>query len=172
MLEAILKRKMNPRASMTSRESIYKGPKELLSEGPPMPGDIELYNFSLPEDCKEPVFSSSQYPKYTFTELKADPKAIMNEGVLNLLLTNCLLKTDPCNSKSSSVRESKTANQLKILKQSLNRIARYNNKRKYEERLGFVSTLTAKAEEIGITNTINFLSKAITNHIVGFKIKQ
>jgi hypothetical protein len=62
--------------------------------------------------------------------------------------------------------ETREVNQLKLLKQSLSRITRYNNKRKYEERIGFTSTLASKAEEIGIPNTINFLLKVITTYLV------
>ncbi len=54
----------------------------------------------------------------------------------------------------------------KTVSESINRIRRYNNKRKYEERLGFASTLVAKAEEIGRKHTVDLLLPAIANHMV------
>jgi len=169
MLEILIKRSLSQRSSITTKESLYKAPKDLLSEGPLMPGDIESYDFFSPEECKESVFCSSQYPnpKFTSTELQADDTAILNEDIFNTLFKSCMVKNEDSSTRKKLLSdEAKMGSQLKLLNESLNRITRYNNKRKYEERLGFASTLAAKAEEIGITNTINFLSKAIENYLV------
>lgn len=157
---------MNQRTTFISKETNYKHSRELLIEGPPMPGDIEQYQFVLPEDCKEPIFCSLHYrhPKFIFTELDVDATAILNQKVLGSLLNTSQMRSDESPSRKRSLTQD--ANQLRILKQSLSRITRYSNKRKYEERIGFASTLTAKAEEIGIANTINFLLKVITNYLV------
>ena len=162
---------MDQNSSVGSKESFYKSIQGLLIEEPPMPGDIEQYNFLLPRECKESIFCSLRYPnpRFTFTELKVDTPAILNQDILNSLFNSCLLKFDNSpNHKKSSMDETRATNQLRLLKQSLSRITGYNNKRKYEERIGFASTLAAKAEEIGIANTITFLLKVITIYLVSY----
>lgn len=157
---------MNQRTIFNSKETNYKPHHELLIEGPPMPGDIEQYQFVLPEECKEPIFCSLRYrhSKFVFTELDVDATAILNQKVLVSLLNSSQMRLDDSPTRKRSLTQD--ANQLRIIKQSLSRITRYNNKRKYEERIGFASTLISKAEEIGIANTINFLLKVITNYLV------
>ena len=61
--------------------------------------------------------------------------------------------------------EETTAN-TKSLEESLKRIIRYNNKRKYDERVGFASTIANNAEEIGKQCTIKYLLPAISDHLV------
>lgn len=166
MSERANKQKQIQRSSTASKEFTSKQSTELHVKELPKPGDVELYRFSLPEDCKEPIFCSLRYPnpKFVFTEHKATIKEIVNEEVMGRLES---VKSEDVQ-RRRSVDEIRASNQLKVLKQSLSRITRYSNKRKFDERIGFASTLAAKAEEIGIPNTINFLLKAITSYLVPF----
>jgi len=168
----------NKKSKETPGRSPNNSNVESLTENARTPGDVETYVFSPPAKFAEQIFIS--YDSLTNAKNTPqpapilDPTEILNEKVLTDLLAKYSIKTPSSplenrrksSSASSSESDEASLSNLKTLKESLSRIARYNNKRKYDERLGFASTLSAKAEEIGRRNTIKFLLKVIDEQLV------
>ena len=122
-------------------------------------GDIITYRFTHPVNTDDTAICSYINPsKSSILPHDVNDIDILNQFIISELLSKYAL------SKVTAMDNSKI--QLKAIKETLNRIKRYNNKRKYEERLGFASTLTAQAEEIGISNSVKFLLQTIHKYLV------
>lgn len=125
-------------------------------------GDVVFYKFNVPKDCDDYsiyYWDYFQYRPCLFSEFT-------DTEILNTEVISELEKNHKVSSQLTTKSSEAFAVRLRALKESINRIKRYNNKGNYEGRLGFVSTLSVKAEEIGINNTVNFLVRAIDKHIV------
>ena len=147
--------------------SVSYSRKEFFYDDQRTPGDVEIYNFNQPHDCVS-IFCSTQHTSEEFIpELPVDISVILNNKIMTDLLALHAQKNDSNTETKRANNKKKTPLiQVKSLKDTLNRIARYNNKRKMEERFGFASTLYINAEEIGIINTMKFLLKTIKEHLV------
>ena len=142
-----------------------------------MPGDIETYSFDFSiKPSADHMFA--QYGKaVTTTSQKEkngstpaiDPLELLNEkGFADLLAKfgkSAITPRQEVSKKPATSTPLKSEN-AKELTESLKRIIRYNNKRKYEERVGFATTLANKAEEIGPALTIQHLLPIIEKHLV------
>lgn len=137
-------------------------------------GDIETYTFE---------FTHKQHNGHIYQVLKKDAKPpnkgndndvssadLANEKTLAELLSKYSKQYQnlPESQKKPTLKGEEPSTDVKDVKELLKRITRYNNKRKYEERVGFASTIAAKAEVIGRKSTINFLLPAIQNFLVSF----
>lgn len=142
--------------------------KKSSRDGQRVPGDVEVYVFEHSKKGESVFYSLQHTGAEAEEEFPADVDVILNEKVIGELLASRAARNDGgAERKRSSAKKKPQSSQVKSLKETLNRIARYNNKRKEEERFGFASTLSTNAEEIGVLNTVNFLLKAI-RHLVLF----
>ncbi len=159
-----------------SSSSNHSSQIESLTENARTPGDVETYTFTPPIKPFEATFRTWDPFKPPADAMTFSPSVteILNEAIIAELLAKHTVKPAPPfiekrrKSSTSSEGDETSLTNLKAIKESLSRIARYNNKRKYDERLGFASTLSSKAEEIGRGNTIKFLLKVIDEHLVNF----
>ncbi len=169
------RKKDPPKTSSPSSQSI-----DFLTDSARTPGDIETYIFVPTLKHVEYSYRSwtpGQSPPSDSSLATADSVDLENEKVISELMSKySQQQASPGHDKgrklsntSSEGSDEASMMNLKSLNESLKRIARYNNKRKYDERLGFASTLAAKAEEIGRNNTVKFLLKVIDEQLVCFR---
>ena len=154
---------------MTERsKSISYSSRDFFYDDQRIPGDVEVYNFKQPRRSIVSIFHSIQYSKPKIDSNNSLPNLveITNEKAFSTLIATHASKSDPIEKRKSFMKGKTSFNQVKVLNEILSRIARHNNTRKYEERVGFASTLTTKAEEIGILNTVKFLLKAMNEYLV------
>ncbi|MDR3582141.1 MAG: hypothetical protein P4L67_02605 [Candidatus Pacebacteria bacterium] len=135
-------------------------------------GDVETYAFDYPakqsgdhiyevwkKDTPEPPRA-----EIIGTEL-ANEKSIA-ELMAKFAKLTPVVRTEPARRSLPRSSPGKPLADVKELSESLKRIIRYNNKRKYEERVGFATTIASNAEEIGRKNTVAHLLPAIASHLV------
>eukprot|EP00826_Nyctotherus_ovalis_P019713 TRINITY_DN16117_c0_g3_i1.p1 TRINITY_DN16117_c0_g3~~TRINITY_DN16117_c0_g3_i1.p1 ORF type:complete len:163 (-),score=51.78 TRINITY_DN16117_c0_g3_i1:300-788(-) len=150
------------------RASGSRSNKKPFRDSQRVPGDVEVYMFEHPKKSESAFYSLKHTGMEAEEEFPVDVGVILNEKVIEDLLASRAARNDGgTEKKKSSAKKKVQSSQVKSLKETLNRIARYNNKRKEEERFGFASTLFTNAEEIGVLNTVKFLLKAI-RHLVAF----
>jgi hypothetical protein len=150
------KTKLNP----TIRQSY-------LAYTTPISNNITVYTFTPPAGeveeelklCKKSVVEGKVIPS---------DEEILNEKKISRLITRYSLHSKITHKEQKNPQVKKSANviNVKVIRQALNRIRRYNNNRLYEERQGFASTLYDNAELIGIDNTVDFLLKVISKDLV------
>jgi len=134
-----------------------------------LPSDIESYVFYFPIKLTTDhlyLKNRKNYPSNTLGEdVSLTVDAILNEKVFNELTAKYPIITPSVTSKKTAPSLMKTEN-AKELRELLKRIMRYNNSRKYEERIGFATTLADKADEIGVGLTIKYILPIIEKYLV------
>lgn len=142
-----------------------------LSDRSRTTGDLETHSFSPPLACVEHsfYFTDTDANEQHLSTINSNSADILNEEAIRGLLEKYPLTTHAMHKEE--FKETPGSNEVfsssvRLIRQSLNLIKRYNNSRKQEERQGFASTLSDRAEEIGAKNTIHFLLDAIDKRLV------
>jgi len=152
-------------------------PKEEISL---TPGDIETYSFdfSIKSNTEHLYISHRKLSDTPTTNSENEiPSAeiLLNEKIFTDLLSKyAKAPITSSNSPKTEVKKSASipagspikSDNAKDLTESLKRIIRYTNKRKYEERIGFATTIANKCEEIGPALTVQHLLPIIEKHMV------
>ena len=108
-------------------------------------------------------------PGDTSKDTAMNVEDILNEKVFNELMSKYTVETPTImEEQKKPVTPSATSENTKDSEKSIKRIITYNNKRSYDERLGFVTNLSDKADQLGVSLTIKHLLPIITKYIVVF----
>ena len=134
---------------------------------PTTSSDITIYTFTPPaKEMKEELKSCTG--SEVKTKIIPSDEEILNEKKIGRLITKYSLHYNKAHKEEKKLSEKKSTNivNVKVIRQALNRIKRYNNNRLYEERQGFASTLSDCGELIGADNIVDFLLKIISKDLV------
>jgi len=142
-----------------------------LSDKSRIEGDIEIHSFNSPLVSIEHsfYFTDARGNKANSTKVSLDPINILNEKVIKELMEKYpLVEHEAQSEDNEEVKEVGEINpsNVKLIRESLSLVVRYNNRRSYDERQGFASTLSDRAEEIGANNTIKFFLNIIDTQLV------
>jgi len=129
----------------------------------------ETYSFDFGNKLLLPhVYLTAKDSLSNINDVEIDPSIIANEKVFTRLSKKYSVSIQSPTNKLAE-EESSLVNKEKSLKgvtKILKRIAKYNNKRNYQERISIASTIADDAEEIGVSLTIKHLLPIVNKHMV------
>lgn len=162
----------NKKSNPPSKAPSFSSKDSFCSDNSRIKGDMEAHTFYPPVaslECNFYLTSDSACLKPS--DLNLNSADILNEKAIEELAARYPLKEGETleeEQKEAAEQDETSPVNVKLIRQSLGLIMRYNNNRKKEEKQGFASTLSDRAEEIGARNTIKFLLKVIDKELVMF----
>eukprot|EP00826_Nyctotherus_ovalis_P040477 TRINITY_DN399_c0_g1_i3.p1 TRINITY_DN399_c0_g1~~TRINITY_DN399_c0_g1_i3.p1 ORF type:complete len:178 (-),score=33.99 TRINITY_DN399_c0_g1_i3:579-1112(-) len=164
----------NKKPNPPSKAPSFSSKDFFCSDNSRIKGDMEAHTFYPPMASIEYSFYlTSDSFNLKPSDLTINSVDILNEKVIGELAAKYPLKEGETlkeEQKEAAEQDEISPTNVKLIRKSLGLIMRYNNDRKKEEKQGFASTLSDRAEEIGAHNTIKFLLKVIDKELVMFCI--
>ena len=134
-------------------------------------GKAESYTFIPPIKDMKPKFNRLKYPITNDSTNKSQitDEIILNEANISRLIArygNTKRRIFRKDHKKVGLIKEPNQDNVKHIRQTLNRTRKYKTTMMLDKRQGFASTLMDTAETIGINNTVKFLLRTISYELV------